>query len=242
VINGWKSQGCFTKFQKYLGYRIELVNVTLTATPAGMNYAIKIKNSGYATIYNPKVVNLYFMTPNNSVVSQLTTSDDPRTWFVGTTNTLQGTINYPATSGNYFFKMEIASPEPNISNISHYRIVFANDNVPDSNRMNVLGAIGINVPVTTSTTSSSSTLASTFLQTTTNNESSTKGPLLKTSTRSCQTCTTSSVPDKLTSVPEKLTPELDSTKIAAIAGSSVVVLAGAGALLFRWKRGRFWKK
>ncbi|MGC4234117.1 MAG: DUF4832 domain-containing protein [Niabella sp.] len=61
TIDAWRNAGCFTEFQRRLGYRLTLASVLAPAevtTGGTFNIRINLKNTGYAPVYNPKKTSL----------------------------------------------------------------------------------------------------------------------------------------------------------------------------------------
>ena len=67
VITAWKNQGCFEEIEKRLSYRIQLLEANWSASvkPGAILHAVrKLQNSGYAAMYNPRLV--YLVVQNAS--------------------------------------------------------------------------------------------------------------------------------------------------------------------------------
>ncbi|HMR18562.1 MAG TPA: DUF4832 domain-containing protein [Sphingobacterium sp.] len=61
TIDAWRNAGCFTEFQRRLGYRFTLASIRAPeeVTAGGdLNIQINIRNTGYAPVYNPKKTSL----------------------------------------------------------------------------------------------------------------------------------------------------------------------------------------
>lgn len=93
VIERWRAQGCFGEIGDHLGYRLELESVTFPAhiVPGGtVDVTIRLRNTGYAAMYNPRPVYLmiddtWFFVP-----------EDPRRWKPGAI-TIHARVEVPAT-------------------------------------------------------------------------------------------------------------------------------------------------
>ncbi len=63
VLDAWRNSGCFTEFQRNIGYRLVLVNASFPKkgiTGQDFNVEISLTNKGYAPLYNYKITSLVF--------------------------------------------------------------------------------------------------------------------------------------------------------------------------------------
>jgi hypothetical protein len=135
VISGWKNNGCYPDIQKRLGYRFELLEGTYTDStkPGGtLGINIKIRNTGFASLYNPRKVELLLRSAADTFFVKL--DEDPRFWQSGDTVNLEVSTGIPASmaNGNY----ELLLNMPDISEALHdsptFSIRFANQDVWDA--------------------------------------------------------------------------------------------------------------
>ena len=127
VLAYWKTQGCFDEIEKRIGYRFELVDSDLEGTTLN----IKIKNSGFANMFNLRKAYIVF---RNSTTSQEysfeITNTDVRRWTKGQTTTVTVDLNKSIPNGVYNLFLNL--PDPDIQNPIQ-SIQFANTGTWESN-------------------------------------------------------------------------------------------------------------
>jgi len=123
LINHWQTNGCYDEIKRRLGYRFELVSSTLS----GNNLNIKIRNTGFGHVINPRPIRLVLKNTITNAVSYVDISSDTRTWLKNTTIELNTAIS--VSNGSY--KLYLFSPDE-FNNFPEYAIRFANDNVWDA--------------------------------------------------------------------------------------------------------------
>ena len=141
----WRSNGTFDELNRKMGYRYQLVSATLPdqASAGGKaNVNIKIKNAGYAPLYNERHAYLVLKAGDAQYKIQLQT--DPRRWKpngVVTTVNEQVTIPSDVPSGTYELYLYLPDAYSSIASNPAYAIRFANNNVWEaSSGMNKLNA------------------------------------------------------------------------------------------------------
>ena len=97
----------------------------------GSPYQIELllKNTGWASPFNPRRVELLFISqekPNEKY--RITLADDPRYWFAGKTNTLKTTFLLPRgmSKGKYTIFLNLPDPREPLSKRKEYSIQLAN--------------------------------------------------------------------------------------------------------------------
>lgn len=141
----WRSNGTFDELNRKMGYRYQLVSATLPdqASAGGKaNINIKIKNAGYAPLYNERHAYLVLKASGRQYKIQLQT--DPRRWKpngVVTTVNEQVTIPSDVPSGTYELYLYLPDAYSSIASNPAYAVRFANNNVWEaSSGMNKLNA------------------------------------------------------------------------------------------------------
>ena len=141
----WRGNGTFDELNRKMGYRYQLVSATLPdqASAGGKaNINIKIKNAGYAPLYNERHAYLVLKAAGRQYKIQLQT--DPRRWKpngVVTTVNEQVTIPSDVPSGTYELYLYLPDAYSSIASNPAYAVRFANNNVWEaSSGMNKLNA------------------------------------------------------------------------------------------------------
>jgi len=132
VLNSWVSGGCMPEIRRRLGYRIELKEATLpSSVKAGsaLNLNIKLRNVGFASIYNPRPVYLVLSGSNRYEIP--ISGLDPRRWAPSVDSTISQSINIPVNVSPGTYKLAIFLPDASASlkNNPAYSVRFANSNV-----------------------------------------------------------------------------------------------------------------
>ena len=131
VLDGFKKGGCYYTIQNKLGYRYELLNAvfpTLASANSPIKIEFTINNSGWASAYNKRPVNLILRsTLNKNIAIPLKT--DPRLWEPGRKTLIEETIVLPSNLANGFYRLFLSLPDasPSISLRADYAIRFANE-------------------------------------------------------------------------------------------------------------------
>ncbi len=96
--DNWTKGGCMAEVRSHMGYRLTLVSASHSAVVSrGGNLAIsiKIQNSGWARLYNPRPVEILLRDPASGNIERLEArGTDPRRWLPGadTAETLEVAI------------------------------------------------------------------------------------------------------------------------------------------------------
>lgn len=131
VISGFQSGNCFSDIKNKLGYRYELVNGVypqFANSGTTMPITFKIKNSGYATLVNPRTVYLVLRNTMNNQEYTLTMATNPRFWSSGIETTITENIALPAgmVSGSYRLFLKLPDANSTLSTRPEYSIQLAN--------------------------------------------------------------------------------------------------------------------
>lgn len=145
VTNMWRNNGTFDELNRNMGYRFQLVSGTYgDQVAAGGKLAVnmKIKNVGYAPLYNER--HAYIVLKNGTKSYSVQLSSDPRTWLpngVQTTVNEQITIPSSVPAGTYQLYLHLPDAYASLASKPAYAVRFANNNMWDSSTgMNNLNA------------------------------------------------------------------------------------------------------
>ena len=111
-----------------------------TKTPKiGSPYQIELqlKNTGWASPFNPRSVELLFISQENPDEKyKITLPDDPRYWFAGKTSILKTTFLLPRTmsKGKYTIYLNLPDPKEPLSKRKEYSIQLANKDIWNSQK------------------------------------------------------------------------------------------------------------
>jgi hypothetical protein len=147
VLDAWAAQGCYEEIQDRLGYRFSLVSMTFNESvrPGGvLNVEITLKNSGFASLINPRYVYAILDGPAHF---ETVLDVDPRFWASGELSLLQMHLRLPATAPEGTYKLALWLPDSAVTlrNDSRYAIRFANDDVWDEKTgYNILTEVDVN--------------------------------------------------------------------------------------------------
>ncbi len=130
VIDAWKSGGCFTEFQRNLGYRLSLVNAKLpkqVVADQDCNVEISITNKGYAPIYNYKIASLVFKDKISGNLFSRELTVDLRDCKPNGLLTINETLNLVGIpQGDYDLYLNITDRSENLKNRIEYSVRLAN--------------------------------------------------------------------------------------------------------------------
>ena len=154
TTNYWRNNGTFDELNRKMGYRYQLVSGTYgdqVAAGGKLYVNMKIKNVGYAPLYNERPV--YIVLKNSSATHKIQLQTNARSWKPnGVVTTVNEQITIPANvaSGTYQLYLYMPDAYASIASNPAYAVRFANANVWESSTgMNKLNA---SVTVTTGTT------------------------------------------------------------------------------------------
>jgi len=136
VLNSWTSGGCMETIRRSLGYRLVLKETSLPQSirPGGtLSLNIRLSNDGFAAMYNPRPLILVLMGGGKRFEAPIT-NVDPRRWAPGQEQTLNVSLNLPATipAGTYQLGLWLPDASSSLRNAPAYAVRFANTNVWDA--------------------------------------------------------------------------------------------------------------
>jgi Domain of unknown function (DUF4832)/Domain of unknown function (DUF4874) len=140
-LDRWKQEGCYTKISRNLGYRLQLVRSSFPSQAQRnrqLTGSFVIKNSGYASPFNPRGLALILRHRSTGKIYQLpilkslSKTHDPRFWLpqVGEiTVDVRAKIPPAAPSGTYDLLLNLPDPMPKLANRPEYSIRLANEQI-----------------------------------------------------------------------------------------------------------------
>ena len=155
VTKRWRESGIFDTLNIHMGYRYNLLDGQFSdaAAPGGkMNVTIRVRNDGYAPIYNERPVYLVLKGAGRAEYKiQLTA--DPRRWLPNKAiSAINEQVAIPADmpAGTYHLYLWLPDKYTSIASDPRYAVRLANKNIWDENT----GYNDLGVDVTISTTAS----------------------------------------------------------------------------------------
>lgn len=146
VTGRWRSSGIFDTLNVHMGYRYNLLEGKFgdEAAPTGkLNVSIRLRNDGYAPIYNERPVYLVLKSNQNSEFS-IQLKADPRWWLPnGRVSWISEQVTIPADlpEGTYHLYLYMPDKYEAIRDDARYAVRLANKNIWDENTgYNDLGA------------------------------------------------------------------------------------------------------
>lgn len=139
VLKRWRTQGCYARIVRRLGYRFVLRSIQLPLQlRKGKTFNFKMEwiNRGYASMYTERPV--FLQLKQGSVVRhqwRLTgTTWDPRRWWNGKILHGQSTLSIPSSiqAGRYTLSLWMPDPSPHLHKRPEYAVQWANLNVWDA--------------------------------------------------------------------------------------------------------------
>jgi len=137
VIRRWRNSGIFDTLNVYMGYRYNLLDAQFSneAAPGGKaNITIRVRNAGYAPIYNERPAYIVFRNQQSTFRIQL--KADPRRWAPnGFVSWINEQVDIPADAPEGIYRLYLWLPDKyeSIQNDPRYAVRFANTDVWDSN-------------------------------------------------------------------------------------------------------------
>ena len=136
TTNYWRGNGTFDELNRKMGYRYQLVNGTYSnqvAAGGKLSVNIKIKNVGYAPLYNER--HAYIVLKNGNKTYSLQLASDPRKWLPnGVETTINEQLTVPSTvpAGTYQLYLNMPDAYASLASDPRYSVRFANTNVWES--------------------------------------------------------------------------------------------------------------
>jgi hypothetical protein len=141
ALDRLRQEGCYADISRKLGYRLQLVNSNFPAQ-VGKDRQLSgnfvIKNTGYASPYNPRNLDLILRHRSSGKVYRLpllkplSKTHDPRFWLPQSgeiTVTTRSKLPPTAPAGVYELLLNLPDPMPKLANRPEYSIRLANDRV-----------------------------------------------------------------------------------------------------------------
>ncbi|MBO4362275.1 MAG: DUF4832 domain-containing protein [Paludibacteraceae bacterium] len=145
TTNMWRENGTFDELNRRMGYRYQLVSGTYSdqvAAGGKLSVNIKIRNAGFAPLYNERPAYIVFKSGSKTYSIKL--AADPRRWLPnGEVATVNEQITVPANvpSGTYQLYLHMPDAYSKLASDKRYSVRFANADVWDSSTdMNSLKA------------------------------------------------------------------------------------------------------
>jgi hypothetical protein len=136
VLNVWRTNSCFTDFQKKLGYRLLLKSASLKKEVSGngnLSLKITIDNVGYAPIYNKKNTFLIFKAIDTGTLYKKTLEFDVRKVVPDTDFVLNESVNLTGIpAGKYELFIKIEDRSTTLADRPEYCIQLANKDIWNS--------------------------------------------------------------------------------------------------------------
>lgn len=153
VNDTWIAQGGMDNIKRELGYRFQLTSGEFTnkVKPGGVfNSRILIKNLGYASLYNPRLVELILRNLESGDRYVVRLDIEPRFWQPLLNNEVEAKVGIPADlpEGNYDLYLNLADPEPTLYSRPAFSIRLANEGVWEAstgyNNLNIMITVSSN--------------------------------------------------------------------------------------------------
>ena len=134
ILDQWVAEGYYDEISKRLGYRLELVSGTYQAqAAAGSNFTFSliIRNTGFASPYNPRLVELILVNAKKGTSYKVILPPDPRFWFAGETQEFSYSPGLPEDMepGEYKVYLNLPDPMERLYTRPEYSIRLANEGV-----------------------------------------------------------------------------------------------------------------
>ena len=156
VLSKFKNDKCFGEIGNRLGYRFELKTAEFPnrlAVSDRLHCTLKIVNTGFATPFNKKSVQLILRNKENKKEYPIALDADPRFWDKDSEHLLTYDLAIPETitSGTYELLLHIADDDSRLKDRPEYAIQFANLGTWESRTgyNKLLHSIEISAPQTT---------------------------------------------------------------------------------------------
>lgn len=131
VLNGWRTEGCYSAVSQELGYRFVLTRTSWSTknVPGGVAYIqFDVANRGYASLVNARPAFLILQKGDVKRVIRLRT--DPRLWAPGVTTTVTEKIRLGQSvePGEWTATLWLPDAAPSLKDDARYAVRFANTN------------------------------------------------------------------------------------------------------------------
>ena len=134
VISEFQTDGCFTEMQNRMGYRFELLSGSYPSSASlgsSIPVNMQIRNTGFATPYNPRVAYVVFRNTVTNVEYRVPLASNVRMWNPATVTAVTENIALPAemVQGSYRLFLHLPDVDPALANRPEYAIRLANSNI-----------------------------------------------------------------------------------------------------------------
>ncbi|NJO98211.1 MAG: DUF4832 domain-containing protein [Pleurocapsa sp. CRU_1_2] len=138
IFQDWEKQACLPEITRRLGYRLRLVKSELNqrAIAKGVvDLQFTIFNDGWASLYNPRALEVILRHQTTGKEYTLLTSVNPRQWQPNSEQTVKMKIDLPQdiVAGNYQVFLNMPDPHTRLSNRPEFSVRLANQNLWESN-------------------------------------------------------------------------------------------------------------
>lgn len=147
VNDQWIAQGGMNNIIRELGYRIQLLSAEYSEKVApGDSFSARIilKNLGYASMYNPRLVELVLKSHESGEVYKVQLDVEPRLWKPMVENAIETEVGIPQDmpKGDYELYLNLPDPEESLYSKPAYSVRLANKDVWEENTgYNKLGVV-----------------------------------------------------------------------------------------------------
>ncbi|HLN72295.1 MAG TPA: DUF4832 domain-containing protein [Prolixibacteraceae bacterium] len=147
VNDQWITQGGMNNIIRELGYRIQLLSAEYSPKVApGDTFSARIilKNLGYASMYNPRLVELVLKNQTSAEIYKVRLEVEPRLWKPMVENAIEAEVGIPQDmpKGDYELYLNLPDPEEKLYGNPAYSVRLANKNVWEENTgYNKLGVV-----------------------------------------------------------------------------------------------------
>jgi hypothetical protein len=134
VIARWRTEGCFPEISRRLGYRLRLNQSAfprVVRAGAKLTGSISITNDGFASLYNPRPIELILRERNSRSELLIPLDVDPRRWGAGKSITIRIDELLPPTArpGTYDLLLNLPDASERLRKRPDYSIQMANKGV-----------------------------------------------------------------------------------------------------------------
>lgn len=134
ILEDWEKQGCMAEIKNRLGYRFRLIQSAISSQvqPGGeFSMSFEITNDGWASLYNPRKLEVILRNTKTRSEYFLQIEEDPRMWMPGTQKLVNITTGIPVNmpQGEYDLFLNLPDPTPRLYNLPNFSIRLANKNL-----------------------------------------------------------------------------------------------------------------
>jgi hypothetical protein len=131
IFQDWQKQGCLPEITRRLGYRLRLVESELNqkAIARGkMDLQFTIANDGWASLYNPRTLEVILRHQKTGKEYTLLSSVNPRQWLPNSEQSVKIQTDLPQdiVEGNYQLFLNLPDSHPRLSKRPEFSIRLAN--------------------------------------------------------------------------------------------------------------------